>query len=121
MQVLNLCKLGADVCVLRQQVIADNIANLNTPGFKRKYVKFESYLQHALYDKNKPIKFVLQNIKPKILIEADTFYRADKSNIDINEELIALTKNQILYQALIDRINDKFKALNSVITTRLPY
>ncbi len=129
MQVINLCKSALDAAWVRQRVIADNIANVNTPGFKRSKVLFEDKLKEALNEKGKieaitteerHIKFSGYNnptfVSPQIIVENDTIYRNDKNNVDINEETAALAKNNILYEALITRISQKLKAIKSLVS-----
>ena len=47
MQTYNLMKSGLNAAQLRSKTIANNIANINTPNYKRKYVKFEETLNNV--------------------------------------------------------------------------
>lgn len=125
---ITILKKGLDAEALRQQVIADNIANVNTPGFKRSTVSFQAELRKAIKKKGKlqaitthpkHIKFggypTLQSLQPKIIVEIDTRFREDGNNVDIHTEMADLTKSIILYNAMVARISGKFRALKDVI------
>jgi len=110
---------------LRQKVIANNIANVDTPGYKRKDVDFKSQLKSALDEKDLKLNKTntkhlstnanLNQISSKIKVENNTSMRKDKNNVDIDYEMTALAKNQLEYQATTKLLSTKFKKLNSVI------
>ncbi|HAV43080.1 TPA: flagellar basal body rod protein FlgB [bacterium] len=124
-------KQGLDTAALRQQVISDNIANVNTPGFKRSYVTFETELRGALSREKGKIearrthpkhihfgRVDLSEIKGRVVIEDYTLYRNDENNVDIDAEMTDLAKNTIMYEALATRIGGKFRRLKRIITSR---
>lgn len=118
---------GLDATTLRHRTIANNIANVNTPGYKRRGVLFERELKEALSRKQRfqaktthpeHIRFTItdpQDIFPKIFTESRTFYRNDSNNVDIDTEMANLAKNQIMYNAITERISGKFRRLRNVI------
>jgi len=110
---------------LKHQVIASNIANVDTPNYKSKQVDFQSALSEAL---NKP--FITSNktnskhipfsdesniSQIKIKENKNTEIKSNGNNVDMDYEMAELAKNQLIYNALIDRINGKFNSLSSVI------
>lgn len=131
MQTMKILENTLDTCMLRQRIIADNIANVNTPGFKKSYVSFEDELSQAL--QKKPIPFFRPiitdprhiqfykppknpaEVRPKLHIEYDTFFRNDKNNVDINIQMTNLAKNFIMYSAISKRISGLFHSLEMVI------
>lgn len=131
MQTIKILENTLDTATVRQKVIADNIANVNTPGFKKSYVSFEDELSRALQDKKtssfkaittdprhiqfyKPPKDPTK-VRPKMYIEDDTSFRNDINNVDINTEMANLAKNSIMYNAVINRISGMFQQLHTVI------
>lgn len=98
---------------LRQQVLANNIANANTPGFKRSRVEFETKLAEALRN-GQP----LEQVQPEIIQETNTIGRPDGNNVDIELEMSELAENQIYYSALTRSLNDHFARLKQVIDGR---
>ncbi len=94
----------------RHQVIANNIANVNTPGFKRSRVEFESELAKALAAGESP-----ESIATKIVQDTETTLRPDGNNVDIEVEQVLMAENQLWYAALTRQISDHFARLRLVI------
>lgn len=125
-QVLVCLKKGLDAGALRQRVIANNIANFNTPGFKKSTVEFESLLKAALgRDTVKlaaaaPRHFgaapLLAELKPEVRVNEATSMREDGNNVDIDEEMTNLAVNSIKYPAETRELSDRMSLLGYVIT-----
>ncbi len=104
-----------DAAALRQQVIAHNLANLNTPRFKRSAVVFEANLQQAVakiaagpattHPLHLPAGSALP--APRVQVERHTALRVDGNNVDLEREMLDLVRNQLRYQALVRQINDR--------------
>lgn len=119
-------KKGLDAGALRQRVIANNIANVNTPHFKKSAVVFESLLKNALGEQTinmrttSPAHFAStasQNgMEPQVKQIETTTMRTDGNNVDIDEEMVNLASNGILYQATARQLNDQYSILSYVIT-----
>lgn len=128
-----LLEKSMDASMMRHQVIADNIANADTPGFKRSSITFESQLKRALDSEitaqkvphaymtnkkhisfNKPLDF--RKVKSKVRVDFDTNYRNDKNNVDIEKEVSDAVVNTLRYRALVERIKGNYKMLNHVLT-----
>lgn len=122
-----LLERGLDVALLRQQVIADNIANVDTPHFKRMDVMFESQMARALHSEREPrFPVFLTNarhidffkpmdyraVQPRLQIEFDTNVRNDKNNVDIEKEVADALKNAMRYRAMAQRLDANFRMLN---------
>lgn len=113
---------------LRQNVISNNIANVNTPGFKKSEVAFETILQEALgggstiplvKTNERHISPTLQNIddvSPSLNTINSTSLRTDGSNVDIDIEMAELAKNNIYYDAVAQQLGKYFTNLKSVIS-----
>lgn len=127
-----LLERAMDASILRHQVIADNIANVDVPGFKRSRITFEAQLERALKSEEemrkcpqafltdkrhiqfcKPLDY--RKVRPKIHVDYDTNYRNDKNNVDIEKEMTDAVINTLRYRALAERIKGNFKMLNSVL------
>ncbi len=127
-----LLEKALDASIVRHQVISDNIANADTPGFKRSSVTFESQLQRALDSEKvcehspngyltnkkhiefcKPLDY--RSVKPKIVVDYDTSYRNDKNNVDIEKEIADAVKNTLRYKALAQRIKENYRMLSFVM------
>ena len=99
MQTYNLMKSGLNAAQLRSKTIANNIANINTPNYKRKYVKFEE---------------TLNNVNKTGKIEVKT----DGNNVDLENEKVNQAANTLMYNGLISLTNSKLSMAKSVITGR---
>jgi len=132
---MSLLRKELDATALRQRVIANNIANVNTPQFKKSTVRFEEYLKDFL-DKGpnptegtegaqlrsgsaQPQSGSMENL-PELRVERDenTTMRADGNNVDIDQEMAALAENTILYQIAAQELNERIALLGYVITGR---
>jgi len=116
--------------LIRQEVIANNIANADTPNFKRSDVAFESELARALssYDPRpfpeaitdkRHIPFFrlrdYREIKPIVYVDYTTTYRNDGNNVDIEKEMVDAKENALRYTAMAQRVSDNFKLLSIVM------
>lgn len=101
---------GLEAASLRQRVLAHNIANVNTPGFKRSRVEFEHRLAEALSQGAPP-----ESVEVKVVQELHSLARPDGNNVDIELEMTQLAENQIWYAALTRQISDHFARLRMVI------
>ncbi|MEW6482733.1 MAG: flagellar basal body rod protein FlgB [bacterium] len=117
---IELAKKGLDSATLRHNVISNNIANVNTPGFKRQSVVFEDALKKnklsakRLNPKHIPFSYEKNENSSRIITENDTIYRNDGNNVDIDKEMEDLVKNAIYYNAIATRLAKKFSLLKLV-------
>ena len=109
---------------LRHKVISNNIANVNTPGFKRSDVSFEETLTEAMREprpalsKTHPLHFSgLQTgiFSPLIATDNSTSMRTDENNVDIDVEMANLAKNNIYYDAAAQQLSKYYANLLSAI------
>lgn len=125
---MSLMGKGLDASSLRNTVISNNLANVDTPGFKRSEVVFEDELRKALaktgqlqgavtHPKHIPIGSpALANVKPKVVLQNDTTMRNDGNNVDIDREMASLAENTITYTALAQMLNGDFSKIRSAIS-----
>lgn len=99
-----------DYSALRQKVIAHNIANVNTPGFRRSDVTFDGELKKALKNKDNLSKLEAKIYKPDIAAT-----RSDNNNVDIEKEFGKLSENALLYQTYIWLISRRLRGLKEAI------
>ena len=119
---INVLDKAADASWTRNDVLANNIANADTPNYKRKDVQFETYLSNAIAGTD-TLDETVANIDLSTL-EATTYteqsnlsYRMDGNNVDISTENVELAKNQIRYYVLMNSINNEFSQLKTVLRT----
>lgn len=119
---INVLDKAADASWLRNDTIANNIANVDTPGYKRQDVDFESQLQQALKNsKYTSMDSKVGNIRtsalePRTYTDSANFsYRLDGNNVDVDTENVELAANQVKYNGLVNSINMEFANLKSVM------
>ena len=100
----------------RHKAIAANIANAETPGYKRVKVSFEEDLRQALTDsdKERAVKS-MQNISPKLVQDFASPARPDGNNVSLDKEMTELIENGLSYQTVAAIIQQKIAGLRSVI------
>ena len=114
---------------LRHEVLSNNIANVNTPYFRRSHVRFEDLLKQELglddnplmkvvrtHDRHMPIAF-RGKARPVIEQDATTNMRLDGNNVDIDIEMAEVAKNQLYYSARATALGGHISKLKSVINS----
>jgi flagellar basal-body rod protein FlgB len=111
----------------RNDVISQNIANVDTPNYKRKDVAFEDYLKQSLEDDNlegittdeRHIPINSKDIDSIVPVQtqdnSDTSMRLDGNNVDIDSEEAYLAKNTIQYNTLVQLINSNYSKMKNII------
>jgi flagellar basal-body rod protein FlgB len=120
---INVLEKAADASWKRNEVISNNLANVSTPGYKRKDVQFESYLMSALTGDGSLDKRVanvrMDTLKGQVYTDySNLSYRLDGNNVDIDTESANLAENQIRYYSLMDSITQEFNRLKMVLQNK---
>lgn len=116
-----------DASWARNDVISQNLANVDTPKYKRKDIAFEEFLNDSI-GKNKlegnltdarhiPINTKdVDKVQPTLIDDnSDSSMRIDGNNVDIDSEMANLAKNTIKYNALVQMINSNYSKVKNVI------
>ncbi|MCB1172952.1 MAG: flagellar basal body rod protein FlgB [Leptospiraceae bacterium] len=134
MRSLQVLEKGLDAAMLRREVLANNIANVDVPHFKRSEVVFESELKRALSDEraleaeqksiqlhtSRPDHIAqrqsrhVSDTTPRVSIDYNSSMRNDGNNVDIEDEVARLVRNQMQYSMMVDRIGGTFRLLNQL-------
>ena len=119
---LNIAYTGLLASNAAMNTTSNNIANVDTPGYKRQDVAFESVLQQALGNNryqsmdDKVANVNLSRLRGRAYVDyANYSYRLDGNNVDIENENVMLAENQLKYQGLISSINQEFTNLQTVM------
>ncbi|HHW60553.1 MAG TPA: flagellar basal body rod protein FlgB, partial [Syntrophomonadaceae bacterium] len=128
---LLLMEKAMDASLLRQNVIANNIANVDTPKFKRSEVIFEDRLREALLSDSSSKKLLKTNsrhmdvceqtveaLTPAVVKINDRSYRNDQNNVDIDVEMAKHTRNKIYYDYMAHNLSNDLRLLRMAITGR---
>lgn len=118
---VNVLDRASDAAWTRNEIIANNIANVDTPGYKRQDLNFEDELERALgHNRYKTMDEKVANLKNKhlearVVNDYSGFsYRTDKNNVDIDTENVMLAANQLKYQGLMSGLKHEFSTLTMV-------
>lgn len=117
---INVLQQAADASWLRNSIISNNIANVDTPNYKRKDVQFETYLIEQLAGGDTMDSYVdgmdLSSLEATIYTDnSNLSYRLDGNNVDIDTENAEFAKNQIKYNVMTDAISQEFSRLKTAI------
>lgn len=126
--IINLMSQGLDGSLKRQKALSNNIANVDTPNYKRKDIDFVSALRQESRQLNKSsialkttndshisIGKELNTRSTKSFLE-NSSYRNDKNNVDIDVEMAEVAKNGLYYNTLSKQINEQFKIMKNIIS-----
>lgn len=112
---------------LRQGVLANNIANVDTPYFKRSSVSFESLLQNEMNGSKPTLRgrrtdarhFVIGPSSdvpdPTVTTDQSTAMNNNLNNVDIDSEMTRLAENQLRYNSYIEQINYQIKMKRTAV------
>ena len=106
---------------MKNSAITNNIANVNTPGYKKETVNFQEVLQNQM-NLNQHVTMNKTNAKHidsayvgDLTVETvnDTSYRVDGNNVDIDVENAEMAKNTIYYNTVVNQVNSQFSRLKT--------
>lgn len=123
---MNILEKSMDASWLRNEAISNNIANVNTPKFKKNVVKFESVLAESLSDtsiegrltheKHLPVGTVnIDQIEPTVTKDFTTKYRKDGNNVNIDVEMANMAKNTIRFYALKEMVSSNLQKIKLAV------
>ncbi|RCW47698.1 MULTISPECIES: flagellar basal body rod protein FlgB [unclassified Halanaerobium] len=131
---ISLITAALDGASRRGELIANNIANATTPGYKRQDINFQQVLKRQMNGSQNGTRLRLDTtdknhisapgVKNNDSFKKSSFleksnkngsYRNDKNNVDIDVEVAEMAKNSIYYNVLTRRAAARFSTLNQVI------
>ena len=105
----------------RNDVITQNIAHADTPGYKAKRLDFEASLKTALQGYNVATKegLNLRNVVANVRLHNPSFnYRLDENNVDMDIEMVDLYQNSVRYDTMVNCVQMNSKRLSLVLSGR---
>ncbi|WP_150267642.1 flagellar basal body rod protein FlgB [Paenibacillus tepidiphilus] len=121
---------GLDAANIRQNVLANNVANADTPNFKRSDVAFESLLRQqesgiqasldAKVTDSRHFKFGTGTSLPgpAVSMDATTSMNNNGNNVDMDREMALSAENQLRYNSYVQQINSQITMMRTVIEGR---
>lgn len=90
---------------LRNKVVLNNIANIDTPNYKRKDIKFEKTLENAINKTKIKGEDYMDNALNKVQITTLPNSRTlDGNSVDVESEMVALYKNSTKYDMIVNSV-----------------
>ncbi len=123
-QVVNKVAAELDTKVLKNKLVASNIANVDTPGYTSKDLKFEHVLKQNADELHLGMKVThprhmtngVEGIINNEIVENPNTGRPDGNNVNIDEEMLKLTKNNIQYNVAVHLLAKRMAHLKDAIT-----
>ena len=121
---INVLDKALDASDLRKTVITNNLANINTPGYKRREVDFESLLKQELEQTKwisldeKVSNVHLDHLNAGVHYDMAAFsynYRLDGNNVDVDTDNVELASEQLRYQLLAARVTQEFSRVKTAV------
>lgn len=123
--VINVLNKGLDASSQRQRVLSNNVANVDTPNFKRSDVDFQKVLGQALGEvgEDLPLKVTspLHLQKPEaanfsgVVTDQSSTFRTDGNNVDIEREMTNVAENGLYYNSVTQAVSSQLGLLRMVI------
>jgi flagellar basal-body rod protein FlgB len=130
-EVYQVLEKAMNAAAMQQQMISNNIANVDTPGFKGSEVVFQSKLDALISGKDKAFlplmvtdknhiplvqEMSIDKLEPQVVTNTDTSLRNDGNNVDIDSEMSKMAENTTYYAAMAQLTSAKITSLLHVIT-----
>jgi len=123
---MDVMQRGLSASWQRNAVIRNNIANIETPGFKASNLEFESLLRRAAEEGGFVAARTHENhrafgsgdinsVRPLITQSRDLSMRADGNNVDIESENVKMVQNSLFYNTLMEKMNSEIRRLRMAI------
>ena len=113
--IIDLIEAGIRAESLRQKAISNNMANLETPGYRRIDVKFEELLAKCL---DSPDTANPGRIKPQIYRPEQTTVKPNGNDVDYENEVGHMIKNSLRHKAFIRLLDKKYKQIALAVGTQ---
>jgi len=111
-RIVQLLEAGLRGSSFRGKVIANNLANLETPGYKRKDVRFVELLTDAL---DSPRQVDLTQIAPEVFEPRTTPADSTGNDVNMDTEIGEMIKNSALYKTYLRLLNKTYKQMEAAI------
>jgi flagellar basal-body rod protein FlgB len=123
---MNLLSKVLDLRAANEKVISSNIANAETPGYTATRFEFEQELRQAINRKDSPLTTTnpahfpmaaagLESVTGTVVSESDKTGVGDKNNVKVDQEMIALSKNELMYETAAQILQKNITLLGYVI------
>jgi flagellar basal-body rod protein FlgB len=113
--IIDLLESGIKAETLRQKAISNNVANLQTPGYRRLGVKFEQMLSKAIESSGDTENINLDELKAELYQPKNTAVGPNGNDVSLEAEVGDMVKNSIRYRAFIKLLTKKYAQIDEAI------
>lgn len=113
-KITELLEVGARVEQLRQKAIAANVANLQTPGYRRIDVRFEQLLAKAMESDNPSD---IRELEPEFFNPMNTPVKSNGNDVTLEGEVGQMVENSLRHKMYVKLLNKKYQQMESAIQT----
>jgi flagellar basal-body rod protein FlgB len=110
---LNNLQSALDKSTRRHALLTNNLANVNTPGFKRQDADFNVVLEGEMSQGEERLQALRERQRQRL--SDQTSIRVDGNNVDLEREVMSIAETELRYQALTDMTAGYFAGLKNVI------
>jgi flagellar basal-body rod protein FlgB len=110
---LNNLQGALDKSTRRHALLTNNLANVNTPGFKRQDADFNIVLDGEMSQGSQKLQELRERQQQRL--SDQTSIRVDGNNVDLEHEVMSIAETELRYQALTDMTAGYFAGLKNVI------
>lgn len=125
----NLVERALDLSTFRQNLLSNNIANAETPGYKRSDIRFEEELKKAMGGSSESFEGLRTNprhliigqapannaLHPQIQYDRNTAMNNNGNNVDMDYEMAEIAKNTLRYNVLVQQMNQQLAQVRTAI------
>lgn len=113
--ILDIIQAGIKAESLRQKAIANNIANMETPGYRRFDIKFKELLDKAL---DSPNGLDINKLIPELYQPKQTPLKSNGNDVSLENEVGEMVKNTLRHKALIRLLSKKYRQIEMAINVK---
>jgi flagellar basal-body rod protein FlgB len=113
--IVDLIDAGIRAETLRQKAIANNIANLETPGYRRLDVKFEELLARCLRSSG---EFDISEVEAQLYQPKQTPVKSNGNDVNLEAEIGQMIKNTLRHKAYIRLLRKKYNQIDLAINVK---
>ena len=113
--IINILETGLRTAGLRSKVIADNLANANTPGFRRRAVAFEKAMADALASGSQQD---LATLKAEIIQPRDTAVGSNGNDVSLDREVGEMVKNSARAKTYVRVLRRIYRQMDAAMRTQ---
>jgi flagellar basal-body rod protein FlgB len=113
--IVELLEAGLRAEALRQQAVSNNVANLQTPGYRRLDVRFEELLAKAIESGD---EVDLEELQPELFQPKNTAVNPNGNDVNLEAEVGKMIKNNLRQKAFIRLLNKKYSQVDLAVNNR---